>query len=288
MPASLLAPRGPAAPLRGRSAAPLAGRPPAAAAAPPATFTHHLYVLTGGGAPQESTVRILQFIARCKPWLGAMRINFKVQKVEPAMLRNSRVVAAFEGKGITEFPALKTGEAVYLGAEKIARAYAQAIDGFKQRQAAGGARPAAGGPPSATDIALGRQGVSAPVGSSQDLYRTYFKEEWDPEQRGKEGGDEGISGDQSENMMKKYQEMVKRRAGMETRRKGGSAPAPPPPPRKNVAASQPDEDKISSLIDTLEAPVTAKTIQEAHKGHGSSPDDELMLKFWENQSETRI
>jgi len=268
------------------------GRPAAGAAAGAAAPLHHLFVVVNGTRDSTAaTVRVLQFMAHCKPWLARMRINFKIDKVPATLLATSdKLRAAFREKGITSFPALRTPRGtVRMGVRDIAAIYTRVIGDFKRMLEADQQST------EKTTVAVNRQGIEIGDASQEDIYRTFFAEDLTMEaaEDDRSEGDEGMSS--SGNIMSQFQTMMKRRAAMDgTRSKRGNAyvggkgrrSEKGAAPQADVADADSDA-VIDRLIDTVVAPVDEGTLQRAFGSGGgadSARDDLMLSAYWENQS----
>ena len=243
---------------------------------------HKLFVIVGGSdEATAATVRILQFVAHCKPWLNQMRIALKVEKIRAALLTRDVLRKALTAQGLTEFPALKTPNRRYLGVSKIAGVYSVAIQDFKKSQK-GMTR---------TQVADARRGIEIEgAASADDIYRNFYANELTFKAAESDHGDTSL-GDK-DNMMSQFQDMVKRRSEAQERRKGQRNPYisetgthPQRPQSDNVA----DDGLIDRLIATATAPVTQSTLDKAFgdcSGAEDSREDVMLAAFWENQTES--
>lgn len=250
-----------------------------------ATQTHNLFVIVGGSRDATAaTVRVLQFIAHCKPWLMKMRIQVEVQKIRPEHLKSKKLVATLTKAGIKEFPALKSPRRLYLGAKRIMEVYDMVIRDFKrasQQEASGMSK---------TQIAEARRGLEFDGSATMDdIYRNYFADELSMGAAERDGGDPGMA--ETDSMMADYHKMIKRRAQTAEKRGGAayvSKPGAPPRPAEGPSNVE-DDALIDRLIATATAPVTQETLDAAF-GQGadaeSSREDLMLSAFWSNQEES--
>ena len=275
---------------------PARGAPAAARGAPARdVHVHHLFVMVGGTrASTAATMKLLQFMAHCKPWLARMKIDFKIDKVRPELLAKSpKLQEAFRAKGITAFPALRTPRGtVRIGVQPIAKTYSQVIDDFKR--ALQSDEEASG----RTGVALDRQGIELGDASYDDIYRTYFADDLTFGAAESERGEEDEGMGDTGSMMASYQSMLRRRQNMtESRKKRGNAYVDSKGRRKRQDArtTAPDGDiadveseaAIDRLISTVVAPVDDATLRKAFGEGGGAEDareDVMLNAFWENQS----
>lgn len=259
---------------------------------------HHLFVIVGGSPDaQAGTIRVLQFLAHCKPVLMRIGVVMEVHKIRPEMLRDPRLVAALQAKGIVEFPAVKTPRKLFAGVTNIARAYTVVIEDYKRMLKAQGEEA------DRTASAVGRRGLNVPGGASaDDIYRDYYASELSFSAAETDHGDEGMGGGGESGMMDKVRTMMKHRqmiddqrakksgayihedAAVASHRQNPSDPAAP-----GVGDNVADEHLIDRLIATTTAPVTQETLDKAFQSDGGSEDarEDLMLHaFWENQKES--
>jgi hypothetical protein len=263
-------------------------------AAPVRGQVHHLFVLVNS-TPEatESSVRVLQFLAKVKPWLRRVGIAHRIQKIEASMLAHPKLVRALESKGITTFPALKTPNRLFLGVAGIVKVYRALIADIQKfdKQAASGR----------TDSAVGRRGMGTfgsnplgPAAGSSDPYRDFIASELSFDSAEREPGDDSIGDGGSDSMMTRFRDMQQSRSKMnESRKKGtGAFVSEPghsgnvdPGPTDNVG----DNDLIDRLISTSTDDVTQDVLDRAFTVGGDVDDarEEVMVRaFWENQRET--
>jgi hypothetical protein len=254
---------------------------------------HHLFIIVGGSADSQSgTIRILQFLAHCKPWLARIGVVMVVHKVKSEMLRDPRLVAALQSKGLSEFPSVKTPRKRFLGVKQIAQAYTMVIEDFKRMLKSQGEEDIR------TDHASGRKGTNVPGGASDDdIYRNFYASELSFSAAETDHGDDGMGGGGKDAMMEQFRGMTERRQTIESARSKSSGAyieedASVQAQRRGGAGmgdDAADEQLIDRLIATTTAPVTQETLDRAFKGDGGSEDaqDDLMLHaFWENKKES--
>lgn len=240
---------------------------------------HTLFVVTNGSKQlMEQTKTILRFLAKIKPHLMNMGVAIEVWPVRSEMLQNQKLIDKFRSKKITQFPALKTPNHIYLGIKNIEDIYSRAIKDWQRYASRGTASEAAG-----------YSGYS-----TEDAYSAFIKDDIDIQRAAQDKGETpiGDSGD----LMSQYQAMMKRRSDAMSKHAGyrtddytggeGTKHSIRTSGGSNLGG---EDDDIAALIDEVNSgPVTEDTIAAAFSadGGGDAQDDVLMRAFWENQSES--
>lgn len=242
--------------------------------------THYLFIYTGTPEGVAQATKVLKFFNAAKSWLGRMGVKIEVSRVTQAQLANPRLVEAFRKKGVTEFPAAKTPNRLFLGVDQITRSYADVIDNFKESTFVK-ARPA---PPS----------LSALAASGADLHREFYKDELTMGAAERDTGEDVLGDPGSKQMMSRFHEIATRRTEKDqsrTKRTGafvdGAAPAPPPARTRTGALSE--RGAMDDIIAKASGPVTQDTLDRAFADDGENAnarEDIMMRAFWTNQSET--
>lgn len=247
---------------------------------------HYLFIITGGSKDANSgTIKILKFLAHCKPWLAKMRVSLEVKKVAAKDLQHPRLRAAFRSKNIGSFPALKTSNRVVEGVTSIADFYIRVVQDYRKfLEKQGYVEPD-------VDVALKRKDEpNLSNSTAEDLYRNYYGDEMTFSAAEHDQGDDTM-GD-NESMMGRYHDMIKRRAEMSKNRKKPAfvdAAGLDRPAAGSGSDNVEEDELIDQLVNTVVGPVSAETLRKAHSDEGGEDArEELMLRaFWENQSESR-
>jgi hypothetical protein len=240
---------------------------------------HRIFVVVHGSPDATaSTIKILQFLAHCKPWFDEGNIRIDVQKVEGRLLANPRLVDSMARNGITILPALKTPNNVYLGVKSISDAYTRVVKSMQAQKAASPRR-------SKTLEAMTRRGEDALGGATEDdIYSRWAHNSINDDSNASEGG---IGGEEdTQDMMSKFQEMTKKRAKSAQSRKPSQAAF------LDKDNQIEDEKLIDRLIKTtVSGPVDEETLKRAYaggEGSGDAAEDAACAAYWSNQAETNI
>lgn len=264
---------------------------------------HILFILVSGPTrsradtvseeAKAATVRILQFLSHCKPWLAKMQIGVEIKQIKLGLAKDPRLKQTLQEKGITEFPALKTRRRVYVGVKNIATVYSKVIESFKEASRKTGQAQL-----SKTDQAIYRRGEMNPSGASaEDIYRSYYKDDltfWAAEH-----DQEDNAMGSADTMMSSFHSMMKRRQETEEKRvdrpqafldrPGISKKGPPRKGTASKADNLAEDELIDRLISTVSNPVTQETLDRAFgsvQGSEDAREDVMVASFWENQRES--
>lgn len=274
-------------------------------------MTHDLYVhLAGdpsGGSEQgwqarQRTLEILHYIDSRLGVFHEMRLFVRVHKVRGGDLRQSRLKAAMERRGISSLPALVTPNNTYLGVSAIGGVYEKNCRDFaewKQKQPGGGP----GRPP-------------LPLRPEEDLASFYRRE-----MGGGDGEDGDGDGDDDDAMGEGGDIMDSYRAMMTQRETGRGAPlsgggravrgaavpsrgaprgADPSGRANNVGRAEGEgREEFSNLVSRMGGDIDSRTRTAAFAGGGGDEDgddgamggnpaqDDLMEQaYWGNMEES--
>jgi len=224
---------------------------------------HKIFVLTTPGSTEVNRA-VLQAVKKMKPDLTSMGVTVRVTRIPARFL--SSLAPRLRAKGLLRFPALKTPDNVYLGAQAILGVYKKNVAAFRRWSRE---RP-------------------GPVGaeSTGDPYRDYVE----PMMRADADMNNDEIGDGDNGLANRVHDEMKRRQEINARRRphgpadNGSRHDDAPAPRRDGShrddllsdTPAPRHPKASRPVDNLVASIPKPPPDMG----GDDPADRLADRFW--------